>query len=48
MTIEKLKKLLQEQEGNDILLELQGIVTTTINIEQMKNVLDLNKFFLYL
>lgn len=48
MTIEELKKLLQEQEGNDILLELQGIVTTTINIEQMKNVLDLNKFFLYL
>ena len=46
MTIEELTKLLQEQEGNDILLELQGIVTTTIHIAQMK--ISHEKNFLFL
>lgn len=46
MSIEELTKLLQGQEGNNILLELQGIVTTTINIVKMK--ISHEKNFLFL
>lgn len=46
MTIEELTKLLQEQEENDILLELQGIITTTIHIAQMKISYEKNSLFL--
>ena len=46
MTIEELTKLLQEQKGNDILLELQGIITTTIHIAQMN--ISHEKNFLFL
>lgn len=46
MTTEKLIKLLQEQEKKDILLNLQGIITTTIIIKNMKLLQEKNKLLL--
>lgn len=46
MTTEKLIKFLQKQEKKDILLNLQGIITTTIIIKNMKLLQEKNKLLL--